>query len=91
MRGRHSLWHFFEDTARSQPDKVCYVYAGKSWTWKEVELGESTSTDPCFFLLPLGKGRDEERTNAARAPDAQRKRMNLTQFSMAFAFNLHLI
>ena len=42
-RGEISLWDTFQDSVKRQPDAVAYVYEGKSWTFKQADLGESAS------------------------------------------------
>lgn len=43
-RGEISLWDTFQDSVKRQPDAVAYVYEGKSWTFKQADLGESASS-----------------------------------------------
>ncbi|KDN45582.1 putative FAT1-long-chain fatty acid transporter [Tilletiaria anomala UBC 951] len=55
LRSRPSLWHFFHDTAQKYPNDICYIYAGKSWSWKDVEI-ESRRIANYLISLDLQSG-----------------------------------
>jgi len=49
--GRLSLWNSFRDAVAKRPNDIAYVYEGRSWTWKQVDL---ESRRVANFLLSLG-------------------------------------
>ncbi|CAD6887495.1 unnamed protein product [Tilletia controversa] len=51
VRGRVSLWNSFKDAVAKRPNDIAYVYEGRSWTWKQVDL---ESRRVANFLLGLG-------------------------------------
>lgn len=39
-KGTVSLWDFFQANVKRIPDEAAYVYEGKTWTFKQADLGE---------------------------------------------------
>ena len=43
-RGRASMYAFFEDSVKRQPDDAMYVYERQTTTWKQAEQSECSSS-----------------------------------------------
>lgn len=73
-RGEVSLWDTFQDNVKRQPDGVAYVYEGKSWTFKQADLGELQATKTVMVVKgKRGLGRGDEDYSCDRQDETSKE------------------